>query len=160
MIALFFVALLAPGCPAPMVDGPKMHAAGEAALAAGRDGEHLSARGFEVARQAFRAAAEAGHPPAQYALAKLVISTLYMAGGIVAKQKADYVEALTWLAVAGALGHAEARTLLPAGVTAKLFGGTAPADPDDAFGDLPAAWITAARTRAAQLAGCWPAKRR
>lgn len=157
MSALLLVALLAPGCPTSGVDGAKMYAAGNAARAAGTHGEHLTTQGFEVAVRAYRAAAEAGQIDAQYTLAWLIISTRYQASGISAKQKAEYVEALTWLAVAAKRGHARARTFLPPGVMGKLLKEPMKATKDDAFSDLPAAWLEEAHAKAVPLARCWPA---
>ena len=105
-----------------------------------------------------RAAADAGHLPAQEHLARLVISTNYQAGPIRSSQRRTYVEALTWLAVALRRGYEPAQQILPHAIGQRLTGEAPKArvTRDEPFSDLPVTWIDAASKRAARLFRCWP----
>lgn len=157
MTALLLALLIAPACPTATVDGPKMYTVGQDAIAAGSQGEHLSVYGYEIATRAFRGAAEAGDLSAQYALAKLIISTRYQAGPIKPAQKVEYVDALKWLIVAVKRGHPKARDLLPSALTAKLLKEPRKATPYEVFTDLPDAWLEEAYNHGIPLSRCWPA---
>ena len=145
-------------CPQPQVDGAGMYVAAQAALQSGRLGELLSERAYAVGLELLRAAADAGHLPAQERRARLVISTNYQAGPIRSSQRRTYVEALTWLAVALRRGYEPAQQILPHAIGQRLTGEAPKArvTRDEPFSDLPVTWIDAASKRAARLFRCWP----
>lgn len=124
------------------------YAEGLAALNACRDGEHFRAGCVAGPLAALRQAAEAGQIDAAYVLGSHLFSSRFMEAGADAKSptdRADYLDALTWITRAAHAGHPKAKTYLPPEVMAVLLTGEAPqAALPEPFNDFPLPWLLAA----------------
>ncbi len=150
-------------CPEPKAkDAAAAHAEARRLVDAARDGEHYRAAPMKKALAALRKAAAAGSLEAQAELGKLSFSLAFQGAAPTPRDRARYVEALTWLAVAAHRGDPAAKAFFPEALTASLLDPQVPWQPDadpaaGPFAALPPAWVTEAAQQARKWQPCFPA---
>ena len=147
-------------CPPPSEGAAEAAAKGELLWAAAQDGEHVTADGYSAAVAQLRVAAEGGDVDAQYNLGHRMFSTTFQREAPKADndaQKAVFVEAMSWIAVAAQRGQPSAKTALSPWLLSALANPEADVKPDadDVLAVIPAAWVHEAAVRAASLEHCW-----
>lgn len=141
-------------CPERPADG------GATAFAAARDLDERADRGeldeHDVSERLrlHREAARAGHLEGQFRFGRLLFGVLFTNQAPEDDERAEYVEALTYLFLAALRGHEPARAIFP-DMPAIVDGRRVPETLEAPLSDVPRPWIEEALAAALRLRDCF-----